>query len=92
MALCHWASSSLHFEIHKKKRPCKWAAFSIGALLGNLERFVYWDFERKRECISGFLYGGPREHSKSSLRAIWNFSKEKGSTDLIPDYGAQKTH
>jgi hypothetical protein len=25
-------------------RPCKQAALSIGALLGNLEGFIYWDY------------------------------------------------
>jgi hypothetical protein len=27
-----------------KKRPCKWAAFYIGALLGTWRGFTYWDF------------------------------------------------
>jgi hypothetical protein len=27
-----------------------------------------------------------------SLGAIWNFSKEKGSPELISDYGAQRAH
>ena len=29
--------------------PCKQAAVSIGALLGNLEGFVYWDFCEKKK-------------------------------------------
>ena len=44
--------------------------------------------ERKREYLSGFLSLGPRGHL--SLTAIWNFSKEQGSPELIPEYGAQR--
>jgi len=47
-------------------------------------------FERKRECISGFFFLGPRGHSGLSPGAIWNFSKEQGSPELISDYGAQR--
>jgi len=32
---------------------------------------------------------GPGRHYKLSLGAIWNFSKEQGSPELISDYGAQ---
>jgi hypothetical protein len=32
------------FERYVKKRPCKRTALSIGALLGNLEGFIFWDF------------------------------------------------
>ena len=73
-----------------QKRPCKWTALSIGTLLGNLEGFIYWDFERKGDCVSGFLFCGPRGHKKLSLGAIWNFSKEQGCTELITDYESQK--
>jgi len=35
-----------------QKRPCKRAALSIGALMGNLEGAFYWDFwEKKRMLI-----------------------------------------
>jgi len=33
---------------------------------------------------------GPRGHYKLSLGAIWNFSMEQGSPELITDYGATK--
>jgi len=38
-------------------------------------------FERKRKCISGFLFLDPEDIK--SLGAIWNFSKEQGSSELI---------
>jgi hypothetical protein len=61
------------------KRPCKRAAVSIGALLGNLEgEFVYWDFREKKKLHIWVPFLGPRRHYKLSMRAIWNFSKEQG--------------
>jgi len=33
--------------MYVKKGPCKRAALSMGALLGNLEEFVYWDVSEK---------------------------------------------
>ena len=47
-------------------------------------------FERKRECIFEFFFLGPRGHSELSPAAIWNFSKEQGSPELISHYGAQR--
>jgi len=38
------------------KRPCKWAALSIGPCWGNCRGSFTGTFERKRECISGFQY------------------------------------
>jgi len=35
---------------------------------------------------------GPRGHQKLSLGAIWNFSEEQGSPELITGYGAQRAH
>jgi hypothetical protein len=66
--------------------PCKSAVLSIGALLGKLEGgggSFTGSFERNRECISGFLYLGPRGHLKLSPGVIWNFSNEQGSPKLI---------
>ena len=43
-------------------------------------------FERKRKGVSGFLFLDPKD-VKVKSGAIWNFSKEQGSTELISDYG-----
>jgi hypothetical protein len=48
------------FEICKK-RPCKWAALSIGPCWGTWRGFPYWDFKRKRKCISEFLFLDPED-------------------------------
>ena len=77
-------------EICKKKGPCKWTALSIGLYWGTWRGSFTGTFERKRERISGFPFCGPRGHLELSLGAIWNFSKEQGSTELISDYGAQR--
>jgi hypothetical protein len=43
-----------------KKRPCKQATLSIGAILGDLGGGSFTGtFERKRKFISGFLFLGP---------------------------------
>ena len=39
------------------KMSCKWASLSIGALLGNLERFRLLGLLREKKSISGFLFG-----------------------------------
>jgi hypothetical protein len=44
-------------DMYKKKRPCKRAALSVGALLGKLEGVNFTGTsERKRKCISAFLF------------------------------------
>jgi hypothetical protein len=35
---------------------------SYGPCWGTRRGFVYWEFERKRKCRSGFLFVGPRGH------------------------------
>jgi len=44
-----------------QKRPCKQAALSLGALLGNLERVHLLGLERKSKCIYGFLCLDPED-------------------------------
>ena len=67
------------------KRPCKQAALSIGAPVGEpggghlLQ--ILRERERERERKKAYLGSFPleRENIKSlSLRAIWNFSKGTG--------------
>ena len=41
--------------------PCKRAAVSIGALLENMEGVRLLRLERKRQCISGFLFLDPED-------------------------------
>jgi hypothetical protein len=51
------------FDRYVKKRPCKRAALSIRALLGETEGGSFTGtFERKGKCISGFLFLGSRGH------------------------------
>jgi hypothetical protein len=78
-----------NFEIYVKKRPCKRAALSIGALLGNLEgvRLLGLLREKENAYLGSFVLD--REDIKS-LGAIWNFGKEQGSPELISGYGAQR--
>jgi hypothetical protein len=73
------------------KRSSKRAAVSIGALLGYLEvvRLLERVKEKEREKHIWVLFLGPRGHNILSLGAIWNFSKEQRSTELVWDCGAQ---
>jgi len=65
---------------------------SIGALLGEHEGDPFTGtFERKRKCISGFLFLDPEDIKKLNLGAIWNFSKGQGSSEPIADNGTQRT-
>ena len=60
----------------------------MGNLVGG---FIYWDFVREKEIAwlgSSFL--DPEDIKSVILGAIWNFSKEQGSTELMSDYGAQR--
>jgi hypothetical protein len=72
------------------RRPCKRAALFIRTLLGNLKGVRLLGLLRDREnaYLGSFL--GPRGHWKLRMGAIWNFSKEQGSTELISDYGARR--
>ena len=47
-------------------------------------------FEKKRECISGFLFIDP-DDIKSCPGALFYFSKEQGAPELVSDYGVQRT-
>jgi hypothetical protein len=74
------------------KIPCHWVSLSIGALLAKLERVHLPGFLREREIISGFL-----SWTQRTLRfEVWGPSgtsvKEKGSSEWILDYGAQRAH
>jgi hypothetical protein len=46
--------------------------------------------ERRKKSISGSLFLDPEDIKGLSLGAIWNFSKEQGSPELISDYGTQR--
>jgi len=59
--------------------------------LENLEGVCKLGLLREKEnAYLGSLFLGPRGDYKLSLGAIWNFSMEQGSPELIPDYGATK--
>ena len=53
-------------------RPCKRAALSIGALLGNLEGVHLPGLLRVMKSISGFLFLDPED---IRIGTIWNFGK-----------------
>jgi len=50
------------FERYVKKRPFQRAALSIGPCWGTWRVSFIGTLERKRECISEFLFCGPRGH------------------------------
>jgi len=66
----------------KENRPCKRVALSVGPCWGNWRGFVYWDF-----CEKEKMHIWVPLPWTLSLGAIWNFSKEQGSSELITDYG-----
>jgi hypothetical protein len=77
-------------ERYVKKRPRKRAALSIGAILGNLKGIRLLGFWRKKEnAYLGSFFVDP-EAIKYCLEAIWNFSREQGSSELVSDYGVQR--
>ena len=83
--VCHNHTFIFFFHINPlpdEKLPSLYREREGGSFIGT--------FQRKTECISGFLCLGPRGHSKLSMGANWNFSKEQGSPELTSDCGAKK--
>ena len=59
-----------------------------GPRWGTLRLFVCRDFWEKIKFSLGSFFLDPEDIKILSLGAIWNFSKEQGSTEMISDYGA----
>jgi hypothetical protein len=72
------------------KIPCQWVSLSIGALLGNLEGVHLAGILRERKIISGFLSWTQKTFRFLVWGASGTLLKEKGSPELILDYGAQR--
>jgi len=66
------------------------AALSIGDLLGNQEGVPLLGLLREKKMHIWVLFLDPEDITILSLGAIWNFSKEQGSTELLSDYGTQR--
>ena len=49
---------------------------------------ILCECEALRHVYLGFFFLDPENIKSSCLRAIWNFTKEQGSSELVSDYGA----
>ena len=73
------------------KRPCKQAALSIGAPLRKLEGVRLLGLLRYKENAYLGSFSWTQRTSNLRLEATWNFSKKQGSTELLSNYGAQRS-